>query len=125
AANAGSASGLPQTQAGASTSGATAGGTQPAPTPDPLVEHERELTYNSRFASNFAFSPANREANLPSTGVQPNQPSALPAAVARPTAPTSAESPEKHPVNVNVNSAEGQPYVVFEGTELETALVNR
>ena len=28
-------------------------------------------------------------------------------------------------MGVNVNSAQGQPYVVFEGTELETALVNR
>src|SRR6266853_2009780 len=33
------------------------GGTQPtAPPPDPIVQHERELAYNSRFASNFAFS---------------------------------------------------------------------
>jgi type IV secretion system protein VirB10 len=28
-------------------------------------------------------------------------------------------------VEANVNSAQGQPYVLFEGTELETALVNR
>jgi hypothetical protein len=32
-------------------------GTQPTtPPPDPIVQHERELAYNSRFASNFAFS---------------------------------------------------------------------
>jgi hypothetical protein len=31
-------------------------GTQPVPPPDPLVAHERELAYNSHFASNFAFS---------------------------------------------------------------------
>src|SRR5712664_2348418 len=28
----------------------------PMPPPDPIVQHERELTYNSRFVSNFAFS---------------------------------------------------------------------
>ena len=27
-----------------------------SPPPDPLIAHERELAYNSRFASNFAFS---------------------------------------------------------------------
>src|SRR4051812_13082098 len=31
-------------------------GTEPVPPPDPIVAHEHELAYSSRFASNFAFS---------------------------------------------------------------------
>jgi type IV secretory pathway VirB10-like protein len=34
-------------------------------------------------------------------------------------------SAEKRPSEVNINSASGQPYVVYEGTILETVLMNR
>jgi len=34
-------------------------------------------------------------------------------------------TPEKHPVEVNVNAANGQPYVLFEGTIIDTTLLNR
>ena len=47
----------PQTQsADAQHVGSMQGTQQTAPPPDPIVQHERELAYNSRFASNFAFS---------------------------------------------------------------------
>lgn len=104
----------------------------PTPPPDPIVQHERELAYNSRFASNFAFSteriPADSKA--PSTqheiGVAPVWPEGISGNVpgSSPT-PASGQPAEKRHASVNVNSAEGQPYVLFEGTELETALVNR
>src|SRR5579872_5064242 len=36
-----------------------------------------------------------------------------------------ATTGNKHPLEVNVNSAHGQPFVVFEGTTIDTVLVNR
>jgi type IV secretion system protein VirB10 len=107
-------------------------GTQPVPPPDPLVAHERELAYNSRFASNFAFSaehaPSEMKAFAASsqTGPPPAWPQNIPGNAQGLSSSSQAGQPaEKRPVGVNVNSAEGQPYVLFEGTELETALVNR
>jgi len=102
------------------------------PPPDPIVQHERELAYNSRFASNFAFSTerisAESKASSPpqqagvapvlQEGISGNAPGQSPT-------PASGQPSEKRHISVNVNSAEGQPYVLFEGTELETALVNR
>ena len=118
---------LPEAQSGASEAG-TPRRMQPTSEPDPLLQHERELTYNSRFASNFAFSSEHSLGETKSlspvreTGAHP----ASPEDGARLDSRASpSQSPEKRPVNVNVNSAQGQPYVVFEGTELETALVNR
>src|SRR6266404_1960987 len=83
---------------------------------DPLADKERERTYNSRFASNIAYAapptpqqPITAETQLPTTeGITP------------PTTPTA-----KKPVNVNVNGATGQPYVLFEGSIIETTLVTR
>jgi type IV secretion system protein TrbI len=104
----------------------------PTPPPDPIVQHERELAYNSRFASNFAFSteriPADSKAfSTPQqTGVAPVWPEAISGNAPGPSpTPASGQPAEKRHASVNVNSAEGQPYVLFEGTELETALVNR
>ncbi len=103
------------------------------PPPDPIVQHERELAYNSRFASNFAFSTervpaeANGASQPPQTGLAPGWPQSISANVEGPgPVPANNSQPiEKRHASVNVNSAEGQPYVLFEGTELETALVNR
>src|SRR5258708_35576974 len=101
----------------------------PTPPPDPIVQHERELAYNSRFASNFAFSTERVAAEVKGISV-PQQAGVWPEAMSgnapgpSPT-PASGQPSEKRHASVNVNSAEGQPYVLFEGTELETALVNR
>jgi type IV secretion system protein VirB10 len=109
-------------------------GTQPAaPPPDPIVQHERELAYNSRFASNFAFSAEHLSAeakNLPLISQAADSsawPESIPSNVksAAPSVAATEKQPTKRPVGVNVNSAQGQPFVLFEGTELETALVNR
>ncbi|MGH7868284.1 MAG: TrbI/VirB10 family protein, partial [Candidatus Dormibacteraceae bacterium] len=105
----------------------------PPPPPDPIVQHERELAYNSRFASNFAFSPErvpsepNASSQPPQTGFAPVWPPDMPTNGQAPTSTpaTGSQPAEKRHASVNVNSAEGQPYVLFEGTELETALVNR
>jgi type IV secretory pathway VirB10-like protein len=104
----------------------------PTPPPDPIVQHERELAYNSRFASNFAFSTERISAEAKATsppqqsGVAPVWPEAISGNAPGPSpTPASGQPAEKRHTSVNVNSAEGQPYVLFEGTELETALVNR
>jgi type IV secretion system protein TrbI len=106
----------------------------PQPPPDPLVQHERELAYNSRFASNFAFSAEHAVdpkavSAFSQTGASPVSQIGVPAYSpigAQPSPPVAgAPSAEKRAANVNVNSAQGQPYVVFEGTELETVLANR
>jgi type IV secretory pathway VirB10-like protein len=108
--------------------------TAPQPQPDPLVQHERELAYNSRFASNFAFSVEHAVdpkavSAFSQTGASPVSQIGVPAysPIGAQSSPPVAGTPsaEKRPASVNVNSAQGQPYVVFEGTELETALLNR
>jgi type IV secretory pathway VirB10-like protein len=49
----------------------------------------------------------------------------LPQAPATQTASGAASTEKKRAPEVNVNSAHGQPYVVFEGTSIDTVLVNR
>jgi len=119
----------PQTQsADAPHVGSMQGTQQAAPPPDPIVQHERELAYNSRFASNFAFAveQAKNSVLLPQTTASSSWPQSVPAN-AQSVAPSVAatEPPAKHALGVNVNSAQGQPYVLFEGTQLETAILNR
>jgi type IV secretion system protein VirB10 len=114
----------------------TVSSSAPQSQPDPLVQHERELAYNSRFASNFAFSadhatdskllPAFSQSVIAPTPSE-NFPLSgqLDTRRVPPIRANQSQEQEKHPANVNVNAAQGQPYVVFEGSELETALLNR
>jgi type IV secretory pathway VirB10-like protein len=112
---------------------AQGGGAPPAPQSpppsDPVADAEKALAFKSRFASNLVSAedgaphlsaePADvpetlaaRSSSLPPT--PPTQAAAAPAAA------VSKRAPE-----VNINSAHGQPYVVFEGTSIGTVLVNR
>ncbi|MFP5229504.1 MAG: TrbI/VirB10 family protein, partial [Acidobacteriota bacterium] len=104
----------------------------PAPEPqrDPIADAERELAFKARFASNLIANagasrtaPAQTDANegAPSDDASPAPRSASlpPAAAAQPTSAT------KRAPEVNINSASGQPYVLFEGTTIDTVLVNR
>jgi type IV secretion system protein TrbI len=108
---------------------------------------EKELAYKARFASNLAHSqsqnihgpssliaasfPAQDQPGL--NGGTVNQPYSPPGSNVVPTssmvAPRTrgqdAPSADKRPAEVNINSASGQPYVVYEGTILETVLMNR
>ena len=105
-----------------------------------LAAKERELAYNSRFASNLVYtrpadpSPQQQQATqvgTPPTGyaLQPNPYAAL---SSRPgsslIAPRAAGEPptqQKSVPEVNLDSAAGQPYVIYEGTTLDTVLMNR
>jgi len=118
-----------------------------------LAARDRELAYDSRFASNLAYtrstdqaSPKSSSAALanstgvtdpqrPSTLIQPGQvesasslvsapPGADPQKAVAPTGP-GAQAPAQHNAEVNIDSATGQPYVIYEGTTLDTVLMNR
>lgn len=84
---------------------------------DPLADKERERAYNSRFASNIAYTappPGNPQPTIAAETQLPTNDA---------VSPTTATA--KKPVNVNVNGATGQPYVLFEGSIIETTLVTR
>ena len=103
-----------------------------APPSDPVADAEKALAFKSRFASNLvsaedaASHPSVEPADLSENTVARS--SSLP-----PTAPTQAVTTSatastvatKRTPEVNVNSAHGHPYVVFEGTTIDTVLANR
>ena len=92
---------------------------------DPIADAERELEFKSRFSSNLVSK------NVPTDADALRGYSAADASAARPTvlpqnaAAAQAAFAKKSTPEVNVNSAHGRPYVVFEGTTIDTALVNR
>jgi type IV secretion system protein VirB10 len=97
------------------------------PPRDPVADAEKELAFKARFASNLL--SANDGASHPLAADLEDNASARSSSLT-PMAPTeSAVAPaaanSKRPPEVNVNSANGQPYVVFEGTTIDTVLVNR
>jgi type IV secretion system protein TrbI len=127
--NTASAAGASTAQAGGVVSPATQLPPAAAPPSDPVADAEKAIAFKARFASNLVSADAGashpsaesadllestpaRFSSLPSTA--PTQAAAAPAATANKRAP-----------EVNVNSAHGQPYVVFEGTTIDTVLVNR
>jgi type IV secretion system protein VirB10 len=119
-----------------------------------LAAKDRELAYNSRFASNLVYTRAPdqpsqkasstaladsagitgpQQAPVSSQSVQDQAASSLivphtagdpPAAQPAQSAP--ATQPEaQHRPEVNIDAATGQPYVIYEGTTLDTVLMNR
>ena len=89
-----------------------------------LAEEEREMDFKSRFASNLVVSQS-LSANAPQPTPTPH---AFDDAPVRPSGPQqAAQSPaqQQYPAEVSVNSAVGQPYVLYEGTILDTVLMNR
>ena len=97
-----------------------------------IAAKERERADESRFASNLVFA---RAADLP-----PQAPVQSPAQYAPPAQRqgdtslvpprTAGESQEatagyKRPVEADIDSAKGQPYLIYEGSVLDTVLMNR
>jgi type IV secretory pathway VirB10-like protein len=106
-----------------------------------IAARERERADESRFASNLVYSrsadstqavnPAQR-ASVPQPSAQAQQSNSAPAPPFDPQAASSlvpphaaSESEYKSPVEANIDSATGQPYLVYEGTILDTVLMNR
>jgi type IV secretion system protein VirB10 len=98
------------------------------PPRDPVADAEKAIAFKARFASNLVSAndgvshPSAESADLAeSTTVRPSGlPQQAPAAQA-----ATAATGNKHAPEVSVNSAHGQPYVIFEGTTIDTVLVNR
>jgi type IV secretion system protein TrbI len=100
-----------------------------------LAAKDRELAYNARFASNIAYSrPADPQPEQEGTAAAGSQQQAVNA----PVDPNSSLIPprsagdrageaqgQKRALEVNVDSAVGQPHVLYEGTTLDTVLMNR
>jgi len=120
-----------------SQSGATAPAAQlPAASPqamepprDPVADAEKALAFKARFASNLV-SANDSAPHLPvdSADVTENGAARSASSPQGPTPQTtsaSATAVTKRAPEVSVNSAHGQPYVIFEGTTIDTVLVNR
>ncbi|TCK75922.1 TrbI/VirB10 family protein [Acidipila rosea] len=110
-----------------------------------LAAKDRELAYASRFASNLVYSQAQQSAHPEqhtpaSANIDPPAPvagaNAYPyvaplgsanTSLIAPQAPSAGQSQSQpqHRPEVNIDSATGQPYVVYEGTVLDTVLINR
>jgi type IV secretory pathway VirB10-like protein len=94
---------------------------------DQVADAEKAMAFRARFASNLvtADDGATRP-SVESLGAGEDTParsSSLPPTQVAP-AVAAADGTKRAP-EVNVNSAHGQPYVVFEGTSIDTVLVNR
>lgn len=98
------------------------------PPRDPVEDAEKAIAFKARFASNLVF--ANDGASHPSAesidlaANTPARPSGLPQLAPTAQAATATTGNKRAP-EVSINSAYGQPYVVFEGTTIDTVLVNR
>lgn len=89
------------------------------PARDPVQDAERELEFRSRFVSNLVAA-----SNMHATAQPMTSPSATENAVLSAPAPNTMNA-AKHAPEVNINAAHGQPYALFEGTVIDTVLVNR
>ena len=100
------------------------------PPRDQVADAEKAMAFRARFASNLVTADdgaarpsvaslgAGEDVQAHSSSLPPTPPTQAAPAVAAPAG--AKRAPE-----VNVNSAHGQPYVVFEGTSIDTVLVNR
>jgi type IV secretion system protein TrbI len=112
-----------------------------------LAAKDRELTYDSRFASNLVYTRTqdkpqpqtsaalSERADAPGPQNSANSyPAAPDQSASSFIAPRTAGDPQSAPVaqasaqrkpEVNIDAASGQPYVLYEGTTLDTVLMNR
>jgi type IV secretory pathway VirB10-like protein len=98
-----------------------------------LAAKDRELAYNARFASNIAYArPPDPQQGQERTAAAALQPQSVNGAadsnsslVVPHVAGDRVGEEQKRAFEVNVDSAVGQPYVLYEGTTLDTVLMNR
>ncbi|MGA8528995.1 MAG: TrbI/VirB10 family protein [Acidobacteriaceae bacterium] len=94
------------------------------PPSDPVADAEKVLEFKARFASNLVApenAPHPTADQTPADVTAPARSPSLP----QPSAAQATPATTKRAPEVNVNRAHGQPYVVFEGTTIDTVLVNR
>lgn len=85
------------------------------PQPNPIVQAEKTLAFQSRFASNLV-TPM----QMPAATQVPANSAAAPGSILEQSATAKPRSTE-----VNIDAAHGRPYVIFEGTMINTVLTNR
>jgi type IV secretory pathway VirB10-like protein len=97
-----------------------------------IAAKERERADNSRFASNLVYSrsddpPRQQQGQMVSAQYGPSERQSG-SSVASPAAEGKQEDASggyKRPLEANLDSAVGQPYLVYEGSILDTVLMNR
>ncbi len=96
-----------------------------------IAAKERERIDNSRFASNLVFARPPEQAQQPGQMTPTQFGPADRQANSNLVAPEAERKPEdapggyKRPVQANIDSASGQPYLLYEGSVLDTVLMNR
>lgn len=100
---------------------------QPQPPRDPIADAEKALAFKSRFASNLvtpveATPPAGTGASAQPSLSSVNRAQGSPQ---QGSVPKPADAAGKHAPEVNIDAAHGRPYVIFEGTTIDTVLTNR
>jgi type IV secretory pathway VirB10-like protein len=92
-----------------------------------IAAKERARADDARFASNLAYSRSFDQPQGPGQMVPVSQQQADSSLVAPRAAGEQQAAPEgyKRPMEANVDSATGQPYLVYEGSVLDTVLMNR
>jgi type IV secretion system protein VirB10 len=112
--------------------GQAAGETQLSPAQQEaqqLAIKERQLAYDSRFASNLVYAhqadAALQQQGSVTTASQPTSSLVASRAAGDPSSATAGQTSVKRSAEVNIDSAVGQPYVIYEGTTLDTVLMNR
>jgi len=99
-----------------------------------IAAKERERADESRFASNLVYSRALEQAQpapvQPAQYAQPSQTAQRQeeSTLVTPKAPGEGQEQAgeyKRPMEANIDSASGQPYLVYEGSILDTVLMNR
>jgi len=106
--------------------------TQPPTQPprDPIADAEKALAFKARFASNLVSSAGAAASTGGDLNVQTDQPHASQANRSenlpqQASASQTAAAAGKRAPEVNIDAAHGRPYVIFEGTTIDTVLTNR
>jgi type IV secretion system protein VirB10 len=98
-----------------------------------IAAKERERADESRFASNLVYArameqPQQASGQVPANQFAPAGPRQEASSLQSPRAPgepQEAADGYKRPVEADIDSAKGQPYLVYEGSVLDTVLMNR
>ncbi len=100
-----------------------------------IAVKERERDYDARFSSSIAYArpidppgqqkqPVDPPAANPFTAAAGDSSMIAPRAAGEQTQAQAAQAPKRAP-EVNIDSASGQPYVLYEGTTIDSVLMNR
>jgi type IV secretion system protein VirB10 len=107
-----------------------------------LAARERELAYSARFASNLVYTHSSDAPASARTDANPHLDAETQTAVSQPSDQKASslvstqdasvkkgnaieDSAAKRSAEVNIDSAVGQPYVIYEGLTMDTILMNR